>query len=237
MSWVFFALLPAALWAADNYVDKHVLDKYLSKYNPGILVLFMAISGLFISLLIPIFGVSVLSIDGRDLIALLISGVIFTLSTVPSTIALSQMSPVYIAALFRTGPIFSYVLALLFLNEVLTFAQVLGGLFVIIGAITLSIEMLDGSGKKKKLRLVPLLLMLLSSFMMSANALIFKAVSRNDLPFWQGIFWTHIGLFLGGVLLFMVVCCVPGRPTRSRGLQKEPGKISPLFLKNNLALF
>jgi drug/metabolite transporter (DMT)-like permease len=203
--WVFFALLPAALWAADNYVDKHVLDKYLNKYDPGVLVLFLAISGLFISLIIPFFGVQIFSITSRDVIGLLISGVLFTLSTIPSSIALSQMSPTYIAALFRAGPIFTYVLALTFLNETLSTGQILGSLFVIVGAITLSIEMSGKGGQKKKLKLVPLLLMLLSSFMMAGNALIFKAVSRNELPFWQNIFWQHLGLFLGGAILFTII--------------------------------
>jgi len=205
MSWIFFALLPAALWAADNYIDKHVLDRYLGKYNPVILVLFLALSGLLISLVIPLFGVEIFGIAFTDVLALLVSGVLFTFSTIPSSIALSQMSPTYIAALFRTGPIFSYVLALIFLSETLTIGQIAGGLFVIVGAITLSIEMNGKDNQKKKLKLVPLLLMLLSSFMMAGNALIFKAVSRNELPFWQNIFWQHIGLFVGGVILFSFI--------------------------------
>lgn len=204
MSWIFFALLPAALWAADNYIDKHVLDKYLNKYHPGILVLFLAISGLIIALLIPFSGADVSFVENKDILALLFSGVIFTFSTIPSTLALNKVSATYVAALFRTGPIFSYFLALAFLDEVLSMVQIFGALVVLVGAVSLSIE-LNNETKKKKLNYLPLLLMLLSSFMMAVNALIFKAVSRNELPFWQNIFWQHIGIFLGGVLIFLVV--------------------------------
>ncbi len=204
MSWILFALLPPALWAADNYIDKYIIDNYFKKWNPGILVMFMSLTGLMISILILLSGTSVFNISTSDVVALLISGAIFTLAVIPSTIALSRENATFIAALFRTGPVFAYFFGLVFLDEVLSLTQIIGVLVVIAGAILISSNLNHKKTGSRRIKVTSMLLMLLSTFMMSVNALIFKAVSTNELPFWQNAFWQHIGLFIGGLLVFLV---------------------------------
>lgn len=204
MNWLFFALLPPALWAADNYITKHVLDRYFERSHPGVVVLFMAIGGLVISTSIWPFVPGLAVIESADLYGLLLSGAVFTWAIIPSSMALHIENATYIAALFRTGPIFTYILALIFLGENLTFFQIIGCVLILVGAVVISSNLQNGSIKLKNIRKKPLFLMLLSTFLLSVNALLFKYVSKNELPFWQNILWQHIGIFLGGLIVFLI---------------------------------
>ena len=60
MSWIFFALSAAIIWALANIVDKYVLTKWLKE--PMIPVMFLGIIGLISSALIFSFkGIQILS--------------------------------------------------------------------------------------------------------------------------------------------------------------------------------
>jgi drug/metabolite transporter (DMT)-like permease len=87
-------------------------------------------------------------------------------------------------------PVFGYFLALIFLGESLTLQQILASLLVVLGAIIISIE-----PKNLKFKFQVFWLMILSSFLIALNGLIFKLVGIQE-DFWTTSFWEYVGFVL-----------------------------------------
>jgi len=115
----------------------------------------------------------------------------------PYLYALEKDEASIVVPLFQTVPVFSYILALIVLNEVLTVYQIIASILVIIGAIGLSLDLDNRYRLKKKV----FSLMLFSSFLVALNGLIFKFVAIRE-DFWTTSFWEYIGF---SILAFMLL--------------------------------
>lgn len=104
--------------------------------------------------------------------------------------------------LFQLIPVFSYVLAYLVLGETLVIYQILGGVFIVGGAIGISLDLSDG--KKIKFKKEVFWLMMLSSVIFALNFLFFKyfAIQSN---FWFTSFWEYVGFAIFAVLIMLFV--------------------------------
>ena len=201
MNWFLIALIGPVLWALVNHIDKYIISKYFSGRGVGSLVLFTSASGLIISIVILIFGFSQIFIGYVGAVVIGINGAILVAAFIPYLYALENEEASWASTLYQLIPVFGYVLGLIFLHEQLTLPQFFASLLVIVGAIAISLDF----SQKIKLKAKPFWLMVLSSFMIAVNALIFKIVALEG-NFWGTAFWEYIGGAIFGLLLFS---CLP----------------------------
>lgn len=200
MNWFLIALIGPALWALVNHIDKYIISKYFTGRGVGSLVLFTSVSGLIISLFIFIFDFDQIFISPLSAILIAINGALLVASFIPYLHALENEEASWVSSLFQLIPVFSYVLGLVFLHEQLTPMQLFASLLVIVGAVIISIDLSQNIKFKSK----PFLLMLLSTFMLALNSLIFKVVALEQ-AFWGTAFWEYIGGGLFGIGLFILI--------------------------------
>jgi drug/metabolite transporter (DMT)-like permease len=200
MNWFLIALLGPALWALVNHIDKYIISKYFTGRGVGSLVLFTSLSGLIISLFIIVLDFGQIFIRPMSALYIGINGAILVAAFIPYLYALENEEASWASSLYQLIPVFGYILALVFLGENLTTLQIIASLIVIIGAIFISIDF----SEKIQLKTKPFLLMLLSSFMLALNGLIFKMVALNE-PFWGTAFWEYVGGGIFGLLLFSLI--------------------------------
>ncbi len=198
MSWIFYALLAPALWAAVNHIDKYIISKYFTHLPATLLVLFTSLTaGLGAVLLF--FFVPVLDITLSQALWIILGGMIFVASYIPYVYALQEDEASLVAPLFQMIFVFSFILGFLFLGEKLTLAQFVASLFIVVGAIVLS---LDLDSTFRKLRSRTFYLMVLASFLLALTMMIFKVVALES-SFWVTTFWEYVGAFLFGIILLV----------------------------------
>lgn len=197
MNWFFIALAAPALWALVNHIDKYIISKYFTGKGVGSLVLFTSLSGVIISVFILMFSYNSLNIGLIPAIIIGVNGAILVASFIPYLYALEDEEASYVTSLFQLIPVFTYFLALIFLHEYLTPIQIFASSLVVVGAILISFDF----SHSIRFKIRPFLLMVLSTFMLAVNALIFKIVAVGA-NFWGTAFWEYIGGGIFGVILF-----------------------------------
>lgn len=193
MSWIFYALLAPALWAAVNHIDKYIISKYFKEIPATLLVLFTSFTALLGAILISLF-VPIGNITFSQALWIMLGGMIFVASYIPYIYALKEDEASLVAPLFQMVFVFSFILGFLFLGEKLSFMQFVASIFIVAGAVTLSVD-LDSS--VRKLRSKTFFRMILASFLIALNMLIFKMIALES-SFWVTTFWEYIGAFLFG---------------------------------------
>lgn len=200
MNWFLIALIGPALWALVNHIDKYIISKYFTGRGVGSLVLFTSLSGLLISIFILIFGFGYISIGYMSALVIAVNGAVLVAAFIPYLYALENEEASWTSSVYQLIPVFGYVLALIFLNERLSVPQLFASLLVIVGAIAISLDF----SHRITFRAKPFFLMVLSSFMIATNALVFKIIAINA-NYWGTAFWEYIGGAIFGLLLFSLV--------------------------------
>ena len=197
MNWILFALIGPALWAFVNHIDKYIISRYFTGRGVGSLVIFTSLSEIIISFLILIFARSELHLAPMHAVMIGWSGALLVASFIPYLHALQDGEASWASSLFQLIPVFGYFLGLIFLHEQLSFSQLFASLLIVGGAVTISLDL----SETMRFRLKPFLLMALSAFMISVNALIFKMIAL-EASFWGTAFWEYIGGMIFGIFLF-----------------------------------
>ena len=195
---LFLATLPPLLWALVNHIDKFAVDRYMKNRDAGALVIFTGLAGFFLGFLVLLTG-KVQSIPLHYIVPMIAGGVILVLSYVPYLYALDGDEASNVGPLFQLVTPCVYVLAFIFLGEKLATPQLIAGGMIFIGALILSFDF-----KKTKIRMRSLLLMVLSSFLIGLNVVVFKSFALQT-TFWTMAFYDLVGAALGGVLVFTCV--------------------------------
>lgn len=201
-NWFLIALGSVFLWSIVTYLDKFIIERFIKNRGVGSLILF---SALFAGIVIPVIAIinpRVFSIPSVDIFLLGISGVLGSLAVIFYLYALEHEDTSLVIPLFQLIPIFSYILGFIFLKEVLSGKQIIAGLIVVAGAIILTLEIEEE--KKIRLKIKPLILMILSSLMFSVMDVLYKFVSIDE-DFWPTQFWHYVGLFVFGLLLYIFI--------------------------------
>lgn len=201
MNWFLIALLPPALWSVTNHIDKYLLAKYFKGGGVGALMVFSSIIGVFLLPIIIFLHPEVLRFDSNSLLIAL-NGFLYILAVLPYFYALQKDEASITVPIFQLIPVFSYVLAYLVLGETLTRLQMLGGTFIVAGAIGISLDL----SEKKKVRFKKEVfwLMFLSSLIFALNFLFFKYFAIQS-DFWFTSFWEYIGFAIFATLLMIFV--------------------------------
>lgn len=206
MSWLLLALIPSALFAVSNYLDKYLLEKYFKDQGNGALIIFSSLIGLVAIPVILLFDRSALSTPVPLALLIVGNGMLYVLALLPYFAAMRDEDASVAVPLWQLIPVFGYVLGYFFLGETLNQWQVAAGLVVIAGALGLSLD-LDVSRFSLKWR--TFLLMALSSLLMALNGVLFKYLAL-DSSYGATIFWDCAGLVVIG-LIYLVFAPVARR--------------------------
>ena len=227
MTWLLFAFSGPVMWAVSTHIDKYLVEKYF-KHNPvGVLLVFTSLFNL-----LPMAGIWIFLPDVTDENALTIavttvSGVLYMGAMYFYLGALQGEEASVVAPLFQATPVFTYGLALIFLHEKLTVAQMAGAAMMIASALVISLHGL----RKIKLRLI--LLMLACTFALALSSVIFKFFAVKT-DFWLTGFW----MFAGEVLFGIALMAIPSYAKGFVGLfKKHPGAVISVNGANELINF
>jgi drug/metabolite transporter (DMT)-like permease len=227
MNWILFPLIATFLGASSNFIDKFLISKYFQA-RQGALVIYSCLIGLPVFILIGLFNESVFNIPFLTALFIILNSFLYIVSLFPYFNALKRADTTVVTPIFQTIPVFTYILALLFLREVLTLNQIMGAVLIIIGSVGVSINIEGGSFHLKK---EVLFLMLFASFLISLSWFFFKFFAL-ELDFWKVSFWQYVGCTLFGLILLF---CKPSyRTDFIDSLKKTKGKIISLNALNEI---
>jgi drug/metabolite transporter (DMT)-like permease len=117
----------------------------------------------------------------------------------PYIFALMRDETSRVVPLFQVQPIFSYLLALVFLSEHLNTSQVAAGIIIMAGAALINLD-LDNRFKLKK---AVFGLMMLSTALFATEGFLFKFVAV-DVGFWSAAFYQYLGTAFAGLALAII---------------------------------
>jgi len=201
MNWFLAALAPHSIWGVSNYIDKYLLQKYFRGQGLGALVIFSSLIYIFVLPVILIFQPDILSIQPFYALILMFGGILDTIAILTYLYALQEGETSGVVAIFQTIPVFLYILGFIFLGETLTGMQMLGSALILGGAVAISLNLNHGL---PKLKTNILLLMLMSSFLIAVNNLIFK-FSAIEESYWTANFWSLSGDTLVGIFFIVFI--------------------------------
>lgn len=194
------SLIAPALWAASNHFDKYIVGRYFKNTSVGAMMIFSALIGVVVLPVAYIFQDAAFSISPATALLIALNGCLYLVAVQPYLKALRISDASASVPMFQIIPVITFVLAKIILKEDLTTNQLLGGLLIVLGAVIISFEMIEG--KKLKLRGDVLGLMFLSSLIFAVNFVLFKLFAV-DTSFWTTTFWESVGFIGFGVALLI----------------------------------
>lgn len=200
MEWLLLSILVAFLLSLVQFIDKYLIENYLKNGAIGSLVIFSALAGFPVAVLILLLQDGLFSISFCHIVITIVNGVIHTLWLIPYFYALEKDDASVVAPLLLLSSIFSLLLGYFFLGESLSNSQILGSFFLLIGAVGLTIEI--SSSKKIGIKMYVFLLMALASFFVALNLTLFKWIAIET-DYWTTSFWEYIGFCISALLLLL----------------------------------
>lgn len=202
MSWFFIALLAPALYSITNHIDKYLLNRYFRGIEgPGALIIFSTLVGLLVLPFILIIEQSVFQVSLLQAGILITGSILSLIGILFYFYALKTDETSVVVPLFQLIPVFAFLFAFAVLGEVLTVLQLLGGLFIIIGSVVISLSF---EGNRLRFKKKVIFFMGTASLVIALGSLLFKMVAINT-GFWVASFWSYIGyvILASFILLFV----------------------------------
>ena len=176
MLWVLFALAATFLWAWANILDKVLRTKYL-KDSIALTASFGIYGIVFSLILLLLIGIPILPF--WNFIAALAAGFLLTCALIPYLKALSLEEASRVIPLWHLLPIFTLMLAVIFLNEVLTPIRYAAFAFILLGGFLISTKKIGAV-----FRISPAaVFMLASSFLVAISDVLLKFAYSTQI-FW-----------------------------------------------------
>ncbi len=194
MLWVYLAIIGTFFWACVNILDKVLRTKYL-KSSIALTASFGIFGLIFSAVLFAILGIP--SIPVQYLIAAVISGILTPYAIIPYVKALSIEEASRVIPLWHLSPLFTLVLAVIFLNEILTSLHYAAFAFILSGGILISTRKIG-----TVFHLSPAAtFMLLSSLLFSISDVLLKFAYSTGI-FWGTFLIFYFSIALGAFSLF-----------------------------------
>lgn len=194
MQWLFFALLPRALWAINNVVDKALV---VNKIRHASVYLFITVAAsALVLVLVPFRGLATPSL-GLVLLALF-TGAIYTYGLWPYYRALTFEEASRIVSLWHLTPIFVLLLSSLIIGERFGTYDFIAFALLVLGGFLISTR--RSAGKFHVSAAVGL--MLLSCLVFALEIVLAKYVYLH-MPYLDGFIWIRLGSVLALVPFLM----------------------------------
>ena len=233
--WFLIALLSPLLLGIVYFIDEYLLDEL--NFKPITLTLFSSIVGGILAILFSVFMLSgsIVYPPEQDLYLLLFAGTSLFVVVFLYFKALDLVEASAIAPLYLTSVIFSYLLGVVFLGELISIHKILGIILILSGALILTIKRIDVPLKD---RVLSTIYMVVGSLFLAVDSTIFKIVvdPKEDF-FWMGTFWEHVGYLTIGIivtLFFILNKIFTGRSKDILVGVKGSGSLAHLFSSKTL---
>jgi uncharacterized membrane protein len=200
MSWVIFALSGPVLWAVSTHLDKYLVERYFKQSSVAVLLIFTAFAGLAFLPVIWLYQPTVIALDARSMLLMILSGLLYMGAMYFYLQALQSEEASVIAPFYQAAPLFGYALGYLVLGETLSPLQMLGGALIVGGTLLVSIR--SGSSRSR-FRGKAAALMLICALALAFSSLIFKIFAVRD-QFWPTTFWMFVGEAVFGAALLAI---------------------------------
>jgi uncharacterized membrane protein len=194
-------LAAALLWASVNILDKVLIEKFAIDRSVGSLILFSSLIGAPFAL-ISFFLSNQIWVEPTSALLMVLAGCLYLTGLTAYLRALAYNDTSVVAPQLLMVPLFSLVLASVFLDESLSARQWLGGGFILVGAIVL--------GWQTGTTIFPFVpkvfgLMVLGSLFFALDSFVIKYSVVNKMEFWTALFWHNIGFVVFGLLIWFWV--------------------------------
>jgi drug/metabolite transporter (DMT)-like permease len=199
------SLLAPALWAVSNHFNKFLVSRYLTGAGVGAVVVFAALIGVLVLPLAFILQQNAFQLAALQALLIALNGCLYLCALTPFLKALRISDASSAIPILQVVPVFSFVLASIFLGETLSANQIIGGSLIVFAAFMITLQCKPGSGLKRfGIQRKALALMLLSSFIYALSFLLFKYFAQQT-DFWSTTFWESVGFigYASALLLFV----------------------------------
>ncbi len=200
MSWLVFAFSGPVLWGISFHLDKYLVEQYFKDADVAVLLVFTSFIGVTMLPFIGFYQPGAVALPLSSILLIGFSGILYLCAMLFYLRALQTEDVSVVAPLFQASPLFAAGLGYIVLGETLTPLQLLGGLFIVGGALLLSWRD-DGENALFKTRLI--LLMLACTFALALSSVIFKIFAIRE-EFWIATFWTYVGEAVFGFALLTI---------------------------------
>ncbi len=200
MNWLLPALIAPAIYAANIFIDKYVVEHKV-KDSRGVPIYSAITAAVFGTILWLVLGRPILSLHNAML--LLVSGVFAVSALAFYFYALSKSHASYINAVFQMMPVFLLIMALVFLGERLGGWQIAGFFIIFAAVMGLSVEKDNARFKIND----AFFAMLVASLLFAISAIIIKFTSGLT-DFGSIMIYESWGLAFGGIVLFSSVTTI-----------------------------
>lgn len=199
---IFLTIFASFLWAITNHIDKFMIsgiDESGSSIKT-LLVFSTLVAGVVLSPIWLVASDFSVGIRNISLICVLLSSFIYILATYFYFKALEKNDASIVIVMFQLIPVFSYILALIFFKENLTFQQIIGSIVIILSTVLISFDFEEKNNKSKWLALI---LMTLSSLFYATYFFLFDIGIRNS-SYSSCAFWLQIGFLILGIIFISI---------------------------------
>jgi drug/metabolite transporter (DMT)-like permease len=177
------------LWAISNQFNKIALSRFLQGFGVGPLVILAALVGVLVLPVALLLQRDAFQIGAWLPLLIAINGGLYLLAFQPLLKALRIGDAASAIPILQLVPVFSFILARIFLGEVLSSRQLVGGALVVSGSFLISVKLVPGRG------------MALSAFIYAVSFLLFKVFARQS-EFWTVAVWESVGFIVYAVVVF-----------------------------------
>lgn len=202
MSWIAIALVGPILWSFCNQLDRYFLNRYFTDGSLGVLMLFSSLAGALVLPLALYFSDPFAGYGFGQIALLLVSGMAGVYAIYLYLLALRDEEASVVVPFWQLCPVFGYALGWLFLGEILSPRQIAASLAVAGGVLVLSWNQESKGSARGRFKWRLAALMTLSSLILGARAVAFKAVAVEQ-DFWGSCFWEYSGFTLAGVAIWI----------------------------------
>lgn len=236
MTWFAFTIISPILNALVNYIDKYLIEKVVEGRGIGSLIIFSALMGLPVALLILLFGPNVFGISTKNALLIMLNGTFYVAWVLPYLYALERDETSTVMPLFQLSSVLALIFGFFFLDEILSGRQLIGCVLILVGAVGLTLKksvdrrVRHSKSHIYKINFRTLLLALLSCFFIALSGVIFKFVAVEE-SFWVTSFWESLGIFLSSLILLTVTSY---RRQFIGVLRNNRGKVISLNIANEI---
>jgi uncharacterized membrane protein len=197
--------LPPFLFNLTGLIDTFLVKFFGKEQDEGILhdgtgtlmIIGGIVAGMIALVLLPRVCTQAFSLPWKALGFLLVGGISYGIAAFPYFKALNHEQIENITPMYQIIPLFTYLLGVLFLKEIVPLPILLCIIGVIIVSSLFYVNFSNFHLNKKALALCTL-----SALLYAISYVFFKVGGLAEGNFWVALFWEHIGVFLVGVYFF-----------------------------------
>jgi len=220
MTWIGFSILAALTWAIVNILDKFILTKWVK--DPVIVLGALSVANLLFGIGIFVFR-DTPTIPTWNILVCVLAGCFYGLGNWLYFLSIQKEEVSKVISLLYLDPLYTAVLAIVFLHELLSPTGYIGIILLIAGAILISTDKFKMNIRKE----ARLTIYLAPAAFAICNVL--NKVSFNHGDFWPVLAYYRIGSGLG----LMVILCFKYR-TILEEIKRLKGKLILIFSNESL---